>query len=159
MFDLIEFLRKAPSVPHKEEPKIEAPPVRDGLIIDIHKKVNKQEPFSLVYIDVIRKNGKVIGDTNYICELVGGKLITSRNIGVIVPFGAAELVYNKLEQLAEAPFHTELRLSHVSYTGHSEEHKDIVHDLLVEAQMYKTRRTYIGKNPPQSLGEKLLECA
>ncbi len=158
MLDLTALLRIAP-FSRKEEPKIEAPPVRTGIIIDIHKKVNLQEPFSLVYIDVVRKNGQVIGDTNYICELIGGKLITSRNIGVIVPFGTAEAVYGKLEQLADAPFRTELRLSHVSYTGHSEEHKDVVHDLLVEAQMYKTRRIYAGKRPPQALGEKLLECA
>jgi hypothetical protein len=156
MFKLTSLLGTALS--SKEKPK-EVSERTYTIVNDMYQKINAKEPFSLVYIEVLRKNGQLIGDPKYICNLVEGKMVTPRNIGVIVPFGKAGQVYKKLDQLAGAPFRSELRAGHVSYTGSVEEHKDIIHDLLVEAQMHKLRRTYAGKHPPQSLGEKALECA
>ncbi len=159
MLSLTALLGIAPSS-KKEERKGEISERTSTIVNDMHQKVNAEEPFSLVYIDVLRKNGQLMGDTKYICQLVGGKMVTPRNIGVIVPFGKTDLVYKKLEQLADAPFRSELGISRVSYAGPSEEQKDAVHYLLVEAQKYRTRRAYAGKQPESSTAsEKSLECA
>jgi hypothetical protein len=156
MFKLNSLLGTAPSSREEEVRKEET----YSIMVDMRKRINAEEAFSFVYVELARQNGKTVGDTKYISELVGGVPLTSRSIGVLVPFGEARKVYAKLEQLVEAPFQSELRIGHSSFPGQSEQERHIIGDILVEAQRYRTRRTYTGKqsNPPAS-GEKLLECA
>ena len=65
---------------------------------DIRDKIDNDEEFSLVYMQIDK------GDIEYIRRLVGGKRTTVRNIGVIVPAGSEYEVYGRLEQLAHAAF-------------------------------------------------------
>ncbi len=156
MIDLLALLGIAPS--SKEEKQSEPRP-KDGLTLEMYKLAKEQKPFSLVYIELVRKDGKVVGDSKYVCDLVGGKLLTKRGIGVIVPFGKHDSIYSKLESLAVAPFPSELLIGHSGFPGHSETDIHMVGDLLVEAQTYKKRRSYEGQQPSPAVGERVLETA
>ncbi len=156
MINLLALLGIAPSSKEQKQP-VQRP--KDGLTLEMYKLINEQSPFSLVYIELVQKDGSVVGDPKYVCDLVGGKQLTKRVIGVIVPFGRHDEIYGKLESLAVAPFPSELLIGHSSFPGHSETDIHVVGDLLVEAQNYKKRRSYEGKQPSPALGERVLETA
>lgn len=155
MINLLALLGIAPS---SEEQKTEVKHT-DSIMFDMYRLVNGEKPFSLVYVELVRKDGTVIGDPKYVCDLVGGKMIGKREIGVVVPLGTQDSIYSKLESLADAPFATELRISHAGYPGHSEKDRHIIGDLLVEVQTYKKRRTYAGKQPSPAIEARVLETA
>ena len=92
MINLLALLGIAPSSGEEKQPE---PRPKDGLMLEMYKLINKQEPFSLVYIELVRKDGKVVGDAKYVCDLVGGKLLTKRSVSVIVPFGKQDTIYGK----------------------------------------------------------------
>jgi hypothetical protein len=154
MLNLTALLGIAPSS-KKEEPKTQA----YSIMVDMRKRVNAQEPFTLVHIQLEKTEGKVIGDVKYISDLVGGTVLSSKSVGVIVPLGQYQPVYDKLEELANAPFVSDIRMGYGSFPGKSEE-IHAIGNILAEAQRYRTHRKYIGKQPEQAVsGEKVLECA
>lgn len=156
MVNLLALLGIAPSSKEQKQP-VQRP--KDGLTLEMYKLIKEQKPFSLVYIELVQKDGSVVGDPKYVCDLVGGKQRTKRVIDVIVPFGEQDTIYSKLESLAGAPFPSELLIGHASFPGHSETDIHMVGDLLVEAQNYKKRRSYAGRQPSPALTEQVLETA
>ncbi len=131
------FSRAPPS--KKVEPSVV--PRKVSFPSEIRNMIEEKKPFSLVYIEVKE------GDINYICQLVGGRSVTTRNIGVIVEPDTSHVVVEKLEQLAGAPFSSDLRIGHAKYSPPEEVS---LGELLVAAQnngSYHEKRKYSGKIP------------
>jgi hypothetical protein len=132
------FSRAPPS--KKVEPAVKLPREKT-FRIDVLNRIEEEKPFSLVYIAVKE------GDINYICQLVGGRSVTTKNIGIIVEPDAGHVVMEKLEQLASAPFSSDVRIGHAKY---SPPEKVSLGELLVIAQnngSYHEKRKYSGRIP------------
>ncbi len=158
MINLTALLGIAP--PSKKEKKEEPQNISYNVLTEIRKKLNLQEPFTLVYIELARQNGGTIGDVKYISDLVGGSVLTKKNIGVLVPLGGHQAVYDKLEELANAPFTSDLRVGYGSFPGSSDGDIHVLGNILADAQHYRSHRKYAGKQPETAVSsEKVLECA
>jgi hypothetical protein len=158
MLNLAALLGIAPSS-KKEAREQKVNPPSYSIMVDMRRRVNAQEPFTLVHLQLERRDGNVVGDVKYISDLVGGTVLSSKSVGVIVPLGQYQQVYDKLEELAQAPFASDVRVGYGSFPGKSEE-IHAIGNILAEAQRYRTHRKYIGKQLEQAVsGEKVLECA
>src|SRR5574342_63398 len=110
MLNLTALLGIAPS--SRKEKKEEPQSTSYNVLVEVRRKINAQEPFTLVYVELAKANGAVVGDAKYISDLVGGTVLTKKNVGVLVPLGGQQAVYDKLEQLSQAPFASELRIGY-----------------------------------------------
>lgn len=155
MLGLTALLGIAPS--SKKELKEEKVPSY-SLMMDMRKRVNAQEPFTLIHIQLDKRDGKVVGDAKYISDLVGGTVLSGKSVGVLVPLGQYQPVYDRLEELSQAPFASDIRMGYGSFPGRSEE-VHAVGNILAEAQRYRVHRKYAGQQSQIVTGEKVLECA
>ncbi|MEM3154832.1 MAG: hypothetical protein QW165_04700 [Candidatus Woesearchaeota archaeon] len=150
-------LGKATSPKQEPEPQ-KAPPY--SIMTDMRRRINANEPFTLVVIELARKNGQIMGDTRYICDLVGGQRFSNKSVAVLVPLGKYQKVYEKLEGLASAPFPSDLRVGIGSFPGNCDTEIHVVGNVLKDAQKYDIHLKYTGRQPEQAIsGENVLECA
>lgn len=80
----------------KKEVEKRYEPREQGFLLDIYYAIERDDKFSLVYIDVVK------GDAKYISSLVGGKFTSPKQIGVMVPLNSEKTVYDRLSSLDDA---------------------------------------------------------
>jgi len=122
-----------------------APPVVNSFLIDIVKQIEKEVPFSVVYVQVDK------GDAGEVCDVIGGKK-AGKGVGFILPLGDEYIVYNALEQLADAPFASHLRIGSTAYAE-----KDTAGSMMVRVQKAYICRAYSGKIASEQSSEMSLE--
>jgi len=130
MLNFLSYLGLPLSKKKAEPPK----PRQKAFISDIADKIEEKNPFAIVHIIVDE------GDDKFICGIVKGKFTGAKRIGVIVPY--AQDAYVRLQQLANAPFDSRIRVGVADYDGKA----ICAGKLFAKAQSYESK-TYLGCKP------------